>query len=124
MQKIITDNQARLLEFLQKQDKGVSKLQIMKALAVGDNTCDMLIESLTFREFILRTRERDGRKLPFSIAVTDAGRLALEYYNRPDTFQPVCVPPPKRCVAVPILPMVPFYRNSGHKHIGSRGVRC
>lgn len=96
---------------------------LMKAAGVGHNTFAKLFESLYFKNLVIDGERQPGRSW-CKIDITEAGRSALTdpgIYCQSDVVR---TPSPVRCVAVPILPKQPYYRNNGNVHIPRFGQPC
>lgn len=124
---ILNPNQAHILATLRTLGGSATRKDICTAGAISASAITRVMESLRERELVSTTRQ----KMPTGwschlVHLTPAGQRALDGDTLRRTAQAAAptAPAPKRCVAVPILPMVPFYRNNGNRHIQSVGVRC
>jgi hypothetical protein len=122
MKKSLTPAQVAILQCLATRGPQARR-NLLQAAAIGHNTYAKLFEALSYRGLVIEGEQKPGSSWRLA-EITMAGRRALADLDNDDHPELDIVPPPVRCVAVPILPMRPYFRNNGNAHIQSRGLAC
>ena len=126
--EIINLQQAEFLATVRELGNPTTSQAIMAAAGLSRSRFQHLRETLDERGLIAveiaKRVKAGGGNLLISITPLGSRALAADKVRRAEIGSGLRVPPPTRCVVVPILPVPPFYRNAGNRHIPSRGVAC
>lgn len=127
--EIINPRQAHILTTIRKLGGSAIREQIRAAAEVSNATINRVMESLKERELVTTTPQPRPRGPRVQlISITPLGRRALagDKVRRAKQALGIAItPPPRIVVAIPVLPVAPYYRNNGNVHIASHGqTRC
>lgn len=125
--KPLTPRQAQILA---APDKLTDKTREALLIATGHSRqmLDRELERLDYHRLIIRTRTGTGKGSVLQLGITMAGRRAMaDFAQSAKNEKPATVPPPTfRTSSIAAWPgrPAPYYRNSGHPDLPSRGVAC
>lgn len=125
--KPLTPRQAQTLATLAAlPDK--TREALLTATGQSRQMLDRELERMDYHQLITRTRARTEKGCVLQLGITMAGRLAMaDFEKAAKKEKPVVVPPPTfRTSSIGAWPgrPAPYYRNSGHPDLPSRGAGC
>lgn len=125
---IINATQAAMLDVLREGPEPITRTALFEKMGIGRTYGQQQMSGLTDQELVTEASPYSP-KIPATWSISMAGKRALCDYARKLEWaanRALAAPPPTRDTLGTFYnpPSNVYYRNAGHGHIASRGVRC